>query len=374
MRDLITWWGRRLQRAGADERGAVVILVALLLGFGVLLGMAALVIDVGRLYQERAELQNGADAAAIGVAKTCALGGCNPAVAVSYADANASTLTGGTAAAPLICGSGSMAPCPDSTGTMIDCPDPPSAGTNYVDVHTATQTAGGSTLLPPVFAETLLGNSGYRGATVHACAQAEWGPPAAATTPAVTISACEWDQATQQGASFPATPPYPPNQPPAPSADQVLTLNSGNGTGCATEPAGADGPGSFGWVYHPGGDCHFPVSGSSFPVRTGNAVSTSCEQILQTAQQNRDPILVPIYITTDGATYTLLGFADFVVTGYNLLGSNGGYVDASDWLDPANDCSGTNYCLNGYFVQGVAPFTGSFGTTDLGVYSIELTG
>ena len=84
------------------------ILVAILLGFGVLLGMAALVIDVGRLYQERAELQNGADAAAIGVAKSCALGACTPAVAVSYADANASQLTGGTAGVALICGSDGM--------------------------------------------------------------------------------------------------------------------------------------------------------------------------------------------------------------------------------------------------------------------------
>src|SRR5690348_7586731 len=374
MRDLITGFRRRLQRAASDERGAVMILAALLLGFGVLLGVAALVIDVGRLYQERAELQDGADAAAIGVAKSCALGACNPAVAVSYADANASQLTGGTAGAPLICGSGGMGLCPDSTGAMTDCPDSPPAGTNYVDVHTATQTAGGSTLLPPVFAETLLGNSGYQGTTVHACAQAEWGPPAAATTPAITISACEWDQATQQGASFPAAPPYPPNQPPPSSADQVLTQNSGNGTGCASEPAGADGPGSFGWVSHPGGDCTFPVSGPTFPVRTGNAVSDPCVQILQTAQQNRAPIPVPVYVSTDGATYTLLGFADFVVTGYNLLGSNGGDVDASDWLDSSNDCSGTNYCLNGYFVQGVVPFTGSFGTTALGVYSIDLTG
>lgn len=370
----MTWFGRRLQRAGTDEGGAVMILAALLLGFGVLLGMAALVIDVGRLYQERAELQDGADAAAIGVAKSCALGACNPAVAVSYADANASQLTGDTAAAPLICGSNGMALCPASTGAMIDCPDPPSGGANYVDVHTATQTASGSTLLPPVFAETLLGNSGYQGTTVHACAQAEWGPPAAATTPAVTISACEWDQATQQGTSFPASPPYPPNQPPAPSADQVLTPTSGNGTGCATEPAGADGPGSFGWVSQPGGNCTFPVSGSSFPVRNGAAVSSPCERVLQNAQQNRVPILVPVYVTTDGNTYTLLGFADFVVTGYNLVGFGGDSVDASDWLDPANDCQGTNYCINGYFVQGVAPFTGSFGPTNLGVSVIDLTG
>jgi hypothetical protein len=96
--------------------------------------------------------------------------------------------------------------------------------------------------------------------------------------------------------------------------------------------------------------------------------------ILQNSQQNQVPILVPVYVAKNGATYTLMGFADFVVTGYHLLGFDGSYVDAPDWLAPANACQGTNYCLNGYFVQGVIPFTGSFGTTDLGVYSIDLTG
>ena len=171
MRDLIA----------RDERGAVAVLVAILLGGGVLLGMGALVVDVGQLYQERAELQNGADAAAVGVAKSCALGACDPAAAVTYADGNASALTGGTAGVSLVCGSGTLGGCPASTGAMTDCPPPP-AGANFVDVSTSTRTASGSTLLPPVFARTVLGNGSYRGTTVRACAQAEWGAPSAATT------------------------------------------------------------------------------------------------------------------------------------------------------------------------------------------------
>jgi hypothetical protein len=35
---------------------------------------------------------------------------------------------------------------------MTDCPVPPAPGTNYVDVHTATATSGGGTLVAPVFA------------------------------------------------------------------------------------------------------------------------------------------------------------------------------------------------------------------------------
>src|SRR5688572_8128324 len=59
------------RRAGRDDRGAVAVTVAILLGGGVLLGVLALVIDVGRLYVERTVLQTSADSAALGVAKAC---------------------------------------------------------------------------------------------------------------------------------------------------------------------------------------------------------------------------------------------------------------------------------------------------------------
>ncbi len=368
---------RLLGLARSDERGAIGVLIAVLMAGGVLIGMGALVVDVGEIYQERAELQNGADAATLGVAKSCALGACAPGVAVGFADGNASKLTGGSAAVDQVCGSGNLAACPPSTGAATNCPSPP-PGANYVDVFTSTQTAGGATLLPPVFARTLLGNSGYQGSNVAACAQAEWGAPAAATVAALTISACAWDQATQQGTSFPPGPPYPPDPAPSPAADQVITLNAGpGGGGCATEPAGADGPG-FAWVAHPRGNCTVPISGPSFQGRPQLSVSFSCELVLQNAQQNQASILIPIYVASSGApgnpTYTLKGFAEFVVTGYNLPGLNGATVDAPDWLNPANNCHGNDYCLNGYFVQGVIPYTGSIGGTDLGASVINLTG
>jgi hypothetical protein len=375
MRDLMASLTRLvLLRLRHDERGVAGVLVALLIGGGVLTGMGALVIDVGQIYQERAELQNGADAAALGVAKSCALGACTPGVAGQLADANASSLTGGTEGVQLVCGSGSLGSCPASTGSITDCPPPPPAGTNFADVYTTTQIASGSTLLPPAFATTLLGNSSYQGTTVRACAQAEWGAPSAATADALTISACEWDQATQQGTSFPPAPPYPQNAVPAPSFDQVLTQNPGPGNdiGCATEPAGADGPGTFGWAEDATGNCTLPVSGPSFPAGTEPSVSTSCQLVLQSARQDEIPILVPVYVSSNTAsgTYVLQGFADFVVTGYNLLP---GFF-AADWLNPANSCQGTDYCLTGYFVRGVIPATGSLAGTDLGASVIDLTG
>ena len=363
----------RLRR---DERGAVGVIVAVLLGAGVLTGMGAMVVDVGQLYQERAELQNAADAAALGVAKSCVLGFCVPDVAVQYADANASKLTGGVAGVSLVCGAGAgLALCPVSNGNLTDCPPP--VGPNYVNVYTSTQTGSGSTLLPPVLGRALLGTS-YQGTNVLACAQATWGAPAAATTIALTISACEWDQATNQGTSFAPPPPYPPD--PAPSAflDQVLQFNSATGTGCASEPAGADEAGTFSWIAKPRGICTTAVNPPTITGRTRTTVPFSCQLLLQSAQNNTTPLLVPIYVAALGGSppsYTLKGFAEFVVTGYNL--ETGPFTPnffAPDWLNPANTCTGSTYCINGFFTHGVIPSTGSWNGVDLGASEIDLTG
>ena len=68
---------RRLihSKDGADSGAvAVVVAVAML----ALLGAAALAVDVGSLYSERAQLQNGADAAAIAIAQACATNATAP--------------------------------------------------------------------------------------------------------------------------------------------------------------------------------------------------------------------------------------------------------------------------------------------------------
>ena len=370
MRDLMASLARLIAvRLRRDERGVVGVIVAIFLGAGVLTGLGVLVLDVGQLYQERAELQNGADAAALAVAKSCALGACTPGVAGPLADDNASSLTGGTEGVTLVCGSGSLGSCPGSTGSLTSCPPAPPAGTNFVEVYTATQTASGSTLLPPVFGRTLLGAS-YQGTSVRACAQAEWGPPSAATPVALTISACEWDQSTDEGTLFAPAPPYSQNPLPA-SFDQVLSLSPGNGNGCATEPNGADGPNTFGWAADETGNCALPVTGPTFPESAGPPVPAACLTVLQNAQQNQIPLLVPVYVSLNGAanTFALKGFADFVVTGYDL---GPGFFEP-DWLNPANTCTVTN-CLTGYFVQGVIPSTGSFAGPSLGTSVIDLTG
>ncbi len=366
MRDLILGLARPiLQRAGRDEGGAIAVLIAILIGGGVLTGIGALVIDIGQLYVERAQLQNGADASAMAVAKSCAAGPCAPATAVAYADANAKD---GTSAVDLVCGSGTLGSCPASTAQITDCPPPPGSA-NYVDVHTSTENADGSTLLPPSFARALPGDGGYDGSTVAACAQAQWGPPLTATTLAVTISACEWDTSTSLGTSFgPSAPGLP-----APSADQVLVLRSAPGGGCPGEPAGADGPGVFGWTDDQTGACAVDIGSPAYGDDTGASAGQSCAQALASAAASRTPVDLPVYtsVTGTGATaaYTLKGFAAFVITGYQLPGSA-----VSDWLNPANSCPSSDQCIDGYFVRALIPASAAIGGPDLGVNEIRLSG
>src|SRR5262249_28108360 len=152
---------------------------------------------------------------------------------------------------------------------------------------------------------------------------------------------------------FASAPPYTQNPPPPVSSDQVLTMGVGNGTGCATEPGGADGPGTFGWAHVTGGGCTLAVTAPTFQEDPSAPVSVSCPTLLQNAQQNQVPLLVPVYVSLSAGPnlYALQGFADFVVTGYNLQPG----LFEPDWLDSANTCTGTNFCVTGYFVQGVIP-------------------
>ena len=131
-----------------EERGAIGVLVAIMLGCGVLTGMGALVIDVGPAYQERADCRTALTpprSAWPRPARSAAARRRSPQL---YANANASRLTGGAAGVDMICGSGGLPGCPAPTGAKADCPAPPPGGTGYVQVYTSTLTAGGSTCSP----------------------------------------------------------------------------------------------------------------------------------------------------------------------------------------------------------------------------------
>ena len=75
----------------AEERGAVLVLVALLMV--PLLGIGAIAIDVAALHSDRTQLRNGADAAALAVALDCARGNCGNKVDTATKALTANTVS-----------------------------------------------------------------------------------------------------------------------------------------------------------------------------------------------------------------------------------------------------------------------------------------
>jgi hypothetical protein len=161
---------RRLRR----DEGLVLVLVAGLLV--ILLGMAALAVDLGSLYSERRQLRNGADAAALAIAEDCGRnpGSCTQeaaeATALLYADANSDDGASGVTVAL------------DVTG-----------GTGTVSV--VTSAFDGKAGAPGVRVP-LMSLFGFHRVDVTAAATAIFGYPASGTTVPLIINAEEYGQTT----------------------------------------------------------------------------------------------------------------------------------------------------------------------------------
>ncbi|TCC18291.1 pilus assembly protein TadG-related protein [Kribbella speibonae] len=370
MRDLVPPFVRPMMRMlGADDRGAFGVLVGMLLATGVLLGMAALTVDVGMLYQERAELQNGADAGSLAVAKTCVTGpSCVPGTAATYANQNSKD---GVSAVTSVCGrdtvNGSLSSCPAPSGQGA-CPAAPAAGKNYVDVHTATETTGGSWLLPPVFARALAGNDGYPGQTVHACARAMWGPAVRSTKSlALTLSVCAWTQATGGG-----TPPtFGVNV-------RIFVRDAPSAPTCA----GLSAPGEFGWLNDIGGcTAAIDLTQTGYVAGTdpGKNLSKECQDALTSYVANGTTIFLPIFDTTtgtgSGATYHLVGLAAFVLTGYANMNPLKDAIPAPFTKADCPNGGTTPSCIFGRFTQALVPVSTVIGGgTYFGATAIKLAG
>jgi Flp pilus assembly protein TadG len=385
---------RRLWRGGQDDRGGVAVLVGVLLGGGVLLGVAALTIDVGQLHAERRQLQNGADAAAFAVAQGCikAAATCDGSTAqggtaATYADANAAD---GLSGVTVVCGAGPAAPlagCPAEPANLTGCHSWPVTGipasTNYIEVRTQTLTKSGQTLLPPTFAGALAGNKGYQGTTVAACSRVAWGPATNVPGLAVTFSGCEWFTATKNGTQYAPSPPYPKSPwPPSGLAqyEQIIKLKSKNiGQGiCPSGPPGYDEPGAFGWLNDTLGNCNTSITGGTYRADPGNAANTCSTLLAQLtaagAAGHPSVVYLPVYssATSQGSntTYTLLGFAAFVLTGYHVPGATG-----VSWLTGTAPCFAPDTCISGYFTKSLVTTGGTIGSgPDLGADVVVLAG
>lgn len=360
------------------DRGASATLVAVLLAGGVLLGMAALVVDVGKLYAEREELMSGADAAAMAVALDCALNrpACEPATAVGIADAVVDTAEiyavanarDGATAVDYVCGydpKGRLEPCEEEpVGNLTDClGERPTDGTAYVEVRTTTLLPDGSTLLPPSFARALV--PGYDGTTVGACSRVAWGSPGSGL--AYTISTCEWDEATAGGTDLAPPPPAVPDR----RYERVIyTKDSPEASPCPAGPSGGDAPGGFGRLDDDEDgvdDCQTAITGDEYGGDTGNNFPAACAHALWDARANRTVLLVPVFDDVSGSgantRYHLAGFAAFVVTGYFMSpgGNPNAPGNAVSTLTGQHYCGGPQRCLYGYFTAALVPGEGEIG-------------
>lgn len=351
--------------ASPRDTGAVATIVAVLLAGGVLLGMAALVVDVGLLHVERRQLQNGADSAALGVAMDCADGTCDTSTggqAATLARANAND---SAASVLTVCGAGAPAlgSCvPQSGPPLTQCREPAAAAIGWVRVRTGTATADGGTLLPPVFARMLAGNAGYTGTQVGACAQAAWGAPALldGTVP-ITISTCEWNTATANGAVYAPAPPYPPY----PSSGEVaLKLHTTSEVGteaCAgVGGAGANLPGGFGWLDADPACTVADIDAGGWVGADTGVGAAGCAGTL-TASVGK-VVYLPVFDQATGTgtngNYHVLGFAAFYLSGYSIPGAH-----PNKWPSPVGGhlCSGSDKCIYGWFTQDLVPNSGALG-------------
>jgi Flp pilus assembly protein TadG len=286
---------RRLEH----EHGATAVVFALLLV--PMLGFAAIAVDVGALYAERARLQVAADAAAIAVAQDCSRGNCGDMLATAQGLITANDGEG-TAAHPVLSS------------------DPLSV------------TVVGSTPKEHWFAPVL----GHDSTSVSATATVGWGGPSAGTAVLpLTFSWCEFAQQTGGG---------------LPSGKTVRTIyftKTSNTTGC-TGPSNNVVPGGFAYLDTDPGVCAATTGlGGQWYSKTGNSVPSACTTADFSEWVGRT-VLLPLFeksgATGNNAWYGVYGYAAFKLTGYSL----GGQYNTAP-----KPCSGNERCVSGYFTRFV---------------------
>jgi Flp pilus assembly protein TadG len=316
-----------------DEEGATAIIIGLLLI--PLIGFGAIVIDVGLIYWETRQLQNGADAAALAIAQDCVdddSAGCGPfqATADEFTDLNAND---GHANADVLL--------------------PGLDGDNSVTVTATTRTTDGSNRLSYALAGVL--GTDFN-ATFARSATARWGAAGSATTIPLTFSFCEWDVFTD-GLGADALP----------TGTRVVYhhTNSASDVNDCDGPAGQDAPGGFGWLNEEG-PCSAFVENGEVNADTGASISKDCKDLFPTllGQTVLMPIFVEVTGTGTNAMYEIGGFAAFEFQGYRFPG-----VESSP-----KPCGAPLTCISGRFVNyydlGEEPADGDI---DFGAYIIGLS-
>jgi hypothetical protein len=280
-------------KSDESERGVVAPLTAILLVF--LLGMTALAVDVGMMYSEHAQLQNGADSSALAIAQACAAS--PPAAACSTPLSSSSGYANGNA----VDGQSDVVTATVSGGT--------------VDVTTQSRDNAGNNHLSLVFARVL----GVDNTVIHASAQAKFGGFKAANIFPLSFSKCESDPAFTKGLQF-----FP---------EHGNAIADMPGYECVTtSSSGLEVPGGFGWLDHVAGSCNVSVNIANpwIGTNTGTNYDSDCATLLNQwgailgTPGGKVDILIPIFDNVRGtganAEFHIEAFAQISLRGWNLSG------------------------------------------------------
>jgi Flp pilus assembly protein TadG len=345
------------------DAGAVLVWVALMIV--VLVGVGALVIDVGAILVERRELQNGADAAVLAVVQDCAkVGGtCGTgALAEQYADLNAkdgaAAVTNGTP-----CGSGPGLPA---------CAEPaPSGATGalgWARVDTSTQTSDGGSEVSFVLAPLL---GALTGKTVTASAVAAYGIAGTLTADlTMAFSECEFQNQLKDGETIPSGLATVYLKVEGEEEDPLSTCSP-------RTSSGGTSTGGFAWL----GTTETCKIESvqvgevlSAPTQPGNQAPDCIAGNLVRGK----PLVLPLFNIAEGTgsnvAYTISGFIGFEFTDYQLAGPDEPLSTFTCPPPAGSKPSGKYRCIQGYFrplVLGDGEFGGS---VDFGVRVIKMIG
>jgi Flp pilus assembly protein TadG len=287
----------RFRRRLHGERGATAVVFALVLV--PVLGFAAVAVDIGALYAEKARLQVAADAAAIAVAQDCSRGNCGDMLATAQALITAND-TEGTAAHPVLSS------------------DPLSVSVT------------GGVPVEHWFAPVI----GHDSTRVAATATVGWGSPSRGTAVLpLTFSWCEFQQMTGGG---------------VPSSEVVRTIyfSKTSGTVGCTGPSNNFVPGGFAYLDTPSGKCEAASARNQRSYsKTGNSVPADCSTA-DFSEWIGQSVLLPLFEesgdTGNNAWYRVYGYAAFRLTGYHLGGQ---------YSTAPKPCSGNERCVAGYFTR-----------------------
>lgn len=325
-----------------SEHGAISVLTAVCMV--ALLLVVALVVNVGMSYTEKAQLQNGADAAALAVAKTCASRATTTPCVAGVVDGPLQTM-----ANSLVNGNSN-----DGSSSVVL-----TMGTGTVTATVSTVSSDGNKIILPI--------SGIN-ATVRALAAAGWGGPSAgAAAFPLTFSDCQFNLS---------------------GTVQLLQIHMTDPAhDCERGPSGLIIPGGFGWLDQDPGQCQATVNmnagGGIVGGDTGVSPPTNCDAVLNgwIAKINAGQkaiVILPVYdgVTGEGSNslFHIRGFAAFEVLGWKFSGSGTPVVfHNTGHSPPAINCTGACRGIIGKFIEYTADSGWTPGGPGLGAHIIGLT-